>query len=132
MNIQSGRTLTVNGVTADFGNETLRDKREGSVDLRPQAFAVLRHLRGDCRSPCHQRRLIEAVWPGIAVTDDSLFQCIHEIRRAFHDDEPPVLKTVPKRGYRLLLSANGLAGGPHTQVTGGRDSAPGRFGAEGV
>ena len=29
-----------------------------------------------------------AVWPGTAVTDDSLVQCIHEIRRALGDDGP--------------------------------------------
>src|SRR6476659_7037261 len=46
---------------------------------------------------------MEAVWPGVAVTDDSLVQCIHQIRRALGDDGHAILKTVPKRGYRFVL-----------------------------
>ena len=44
---------------------------------------------------------MQAVWPGVAVTDDSLVQCVHEIRRALRDDRHALLKTAPKRGYRL-------------------------------
>jgi TolB-like protein/DNA-binding winged helix-turn-helix (wHTH) protein/Tfp pilus assembly protein PilF len=122
--VWSGQSLAINGVTADFGNETLRDRKGNSVDLRPQAFAVLRYLTQNADRLVSKDELIEAVWPGIAVTEDSLFQCIHEIRRALHDEERAVLQTAPKRGYRLLLSANGIAGGPHTRVTGAVDSLP--------
>jgi TolB-like protein/DNA-binding winged helix-turn-helix (wHTH) protein len=101
MNIQSGRTLTVNGITADFGSETLWDKSGASVDLRPQAFAVLRHLAEHSDRLVTKEELMQSVWPGIAVTDDSLVQCVHEIRRAFLDDGHTILKTVPKRGYRF-------------------------------
>ena len=103
MNIQSGRTLTVNGITADFGSETLRDKSGASVDLRPQAFAVLRHLAEHSDRLVTKEELMQSVWPGIAVTDDSLVQCVHEIRRAFLDDGHTILKTVPKRGYRFTV-----------------------------
>ena len=84
MNIQAGRTLTVNGITANFGSETLRDKSGVSVDLRPQAFAVLRHLAEHSDRLVTKEELIQSVWPGIAVTDDSLVQCVAEIRRAFY------------------------------------------------
>ena len=46
-----------------------------------------------------------AVWPGIAVTDDSLVQCIGEIRRAIGDEAHAVVRTVPRRGYRLVPAA---------------------------
>ena len=46
-----------------------------------------------------------AVWPGIAVTDDSLVQCIGEVRRAIGDEAHAVVRTVPRRGYRLALPA---------------------------
>ncbi|WP_415920095.1 winged helix-turn-helix domain-containing protein [Tateyamaria sp. SN6-1] len=45
--------------------------------------------------------LIERVWGGVAVTDDSLTQCIADIRRALGDHDRALLKTVPKRGYQL-------------------------------
>jgi adenylate cyclase len=49
---------------------------------------------------------MHALWAGLAVTDDSLVQCVHEIRRAFQDNERLVLKTVSKRGYLLVLPAD--------------------------
>ncbi|PTE12374.1 winged helix-turn-helix domain-containing protein [Mesorhizobium helmanticense] len=107
MEIRFGQSLAINGVTADFGNETLRDREGNPVDLRPQAFAVLRYLAQNADRLVTKDELIEAVWLGIAVTEDSLFQCIHEIRRALHDEARTILQTAPKRGYRLVLSVNG-------------------------
>lgn len=66
---------------------------------------MLRFLAENPNRLVTKDELIQAVWPGIAVTDDSIVQCIHEIRRAFHDEEQSVVKTVPKRGYRLVLPA---------------------------
>jgi hypothetical protein len=43
--------------------------------------------------------IMSAVWPNIAVTDDSLVQCVTEIRKALGDDRHAIIKTVPKRGY---------------------------------
>ena len=45
--------------------------------------------------------LIQAVWPDTFVTDDSLTQCIADIRRALGDNEHVIVQTLPKRGYRL-------------------------------
>jgi adenylate cyclase len=102
MDVQ-GRKLAVNGVIADFGSETLRTASGHSVALRPQAFAVLRYLAERAGQLATKDELIHALWPGLAVTDDSLVQCVHEIRRAFQDNGRVVLKTAPKRGYRLVL-----------------------------
>src|SRR4029077_453922 len=102
MDIRSGQTFAINGVTADFGSEMLRDKSGAPIDLRPQAFAVLRYLAEHADRLVTKAELAQAVWLGIAVTDDSLVQCIHDIRRALQDTEHTVLKTVPKRGYRLV------------------------------
>ncbi|MEO7672888.1 MAG: tetratricopeptide repeat protein, partial [Pyrinomonadaceae bacterium] len=41
----------------------------------------------------------EAVWRETAVTDDSLVQCLKDIRRALNDDTQQIIKTVPRRGY---------------------------------
>jgi adenylate cyclase len=42
---------------------------------------------------------LEAVWPGVFVTENSLVQCISDIRAALGDDGAAVLKTVARRGY---------------------------------
>ena len=82
-----GRKLAVNGVIADFGSETLRTKSGHSVALRPQAFAVLRYLAEHAGRLVTKDELMHALWPGLVVTDDSLVQCVHEIRRAFQDND---------------------------------------------
>lgn len=43
--------------------------------------------------------IFAALWPNSIVTDDSLVQCISEIRQALHDEEQTLIKTVPRRGY---------------------------------
>jgi adenylate cyclase len=101
-----GRKLAVNGVIADFDSETLRTASGQSVDLRPQAFAVLRYLAEHAGRLVTKDELMDALWAGRSVTDDNLVQCVHEIRRAFQDTDRLVLKTAPRRGYRLVLPAD--------------------------
>ncbi|WP_216856992.1 winged helix-turn-helix domain-containing protein, partial [Acidisoma sp. S159] len=101
-----GRKLAVNGVIADFGSETLSTTLGHSVALRPQAFAVLRYLAEHASRLVTKDELMDALWAGRIVTDDNLVQCVHEIRRAFRDTDRVVLKTAPKRGYRLVLPAD--------------------------
>ncbi len=42
---------------------------------------------------------MDAVWPATAVTDNSLTQCMVEIRRALDDDAQEFIRTVARRGY---------------------------------
>jgi DNA-binding winged helix-turn-helix (wHTH) protein/TolB-like protein len=100
----SPATAVINGVVVDLRNETLQAGEETRV-LRPQAFAVLRYLIGAPDRLVTKDELMQAVWRGVAVTDDSLVQCIHEIRRALGDDAHTILVNVPRRGYRLVPTA---------------------------
>lgn len=109
--------LTINRVTVDIGNELLRDELGSPISLRRQCFAVLRYLIAHANHLVTKEDLVAAVWPDIAVTDDSLVQCVHEIRRALGDDEHKLLKTVSRRGYRLVLS-------PHAEVAIGPAATP--------
>jgi TolB-like protein/DNA-binding winged helix-turn-helix (wHTH) protein len=103
MDPSSPPTYTINGFVADLGSETLHDRKGNALALRAQTFKVLRHLLLNSGRLVTKDELIETVWPATAVTDDSIVQCIHEIRRALKDDAHAVLKTVPRRGYRLVL-----------------------------
>jgi len=66
------------------------------VGLRPKSFDVLRHL------VVHHGRLVSkddltaAVWPDTAVTDNSLSQCLFEIRRAIGDESQTIIRTVAR------------------------------------
>lgn len=86
------------GYTLDTGRGLLiRADRE--VDLRPQTLSVLQYLVERAGLLVTRREILGAVWPGTEVTDDSLTQCIAEIRRAIDDSERTLIKTVPKRGF---------------------------------
>ena len=75
----------------------MRGDRE--VQLRPKAFDVLRYLAEHGGRVVSKEELINAAWPGVFVTDDSLVQCIKDIRDALSDRAQRIIKTVPRRGY---------------------------------
>ena len=39
------------------------------------------------------------------MTDDSLVQCISELRRLVGDEDLWIIQTLPKKGYRLNVAA---------------------------
>jgi adenylate cyclase len=71
------------------------------IALRPKTFAVLRYLIENFGRLVSKDELFAAVWPNLAVTDDALVQSIGELRRGLGDDGPRLIKTIPRRGYRL-------------------------------
>ena len=82
---------------------------EQDIDLRPKAFEVLRHLTENAGRLVSKEELFEAAWPRVTVADDSLVQCIRELREKLGDGEHRLIKTVPRRGY-LLDATPTLAG----------------------
>jgi adenylate cyclase len=54
-----------------------------------------------------KEELLEAAWPDVTVGEDSLAQCITEIRRALGPTGRDVIKTVQRRGYLLSIPAPG-------------------------
>jgi len=71
------------------------------IALRPKTFAILRHLIENPGRLVSKDELFAAVWPNLAISDDVLVQSIGELRRAFSDDGPRLIRTVPRRGYRF-------------------------------
>jgi formylglycine-generating enzyme required for sulfatase activity len=71
------------------------------IDLPPKPFAVLRCLATNAGRLVSKQELLDAVWPNISVSDDSLVQSIREIREKLGDDSHRLIKTVPRRGYLL-------------------------------
>lgn len=79
-------------------------RSDGSeIPLRPQSSEVLDHLVQQEGLVVSRGDLIDAVWPGLSVTDDSLTQCITDIRKAIGDKDHKIVTTIPRKGYRLVL-----------------------------
>ncbi len=64
---------------------------------------MLRHLATNAGRVVTKDELLEANWPGVTVTEDSLTQCISEIRRVLGDAGRDLIRTVPRRGYMIVF-----------------------------
>lgn len=91
--------------TYSFGDFTLDVDRgallhaDDEIKLRPQSFEVLRYLLEHHGRLISKDELLDSVWGHKAVTDDSITQCLIEVRRAIRDTSQKMIVTVPKRGY---------------------------------
>jgi transcriptional activator of cad operon len=52
--------------------------------------------------------LLNQVWPGVIVTQDSVYQSVASLRRLLGDDpkQPTYIATVPRLGYRLVATVS--------------------------
>jgi DNA-binding winged helix-turn-helix (wHTH) protein len=71
------------------------------LPLRPKSFDVLVYLAQNAGRLVPKAELIDNVWQNVIVTENSLVQCIKEIRQALNDDAQTEIETVSKRGYRF-------------------------------
>lgn len=69
------------------------------IKLRPKSFEVLKYLVENNGRLISKDELISAVWVEASVTDDSLVQCLKDIRHALCDEAQQIIKTVHGRGY---------------------------------
>ncbi|MFT6024411.1 MAG: adenylate cyclase [Ascidiaceihabitans sp.] len=89
----------------DVEKELLEDAHGQLINLRPQSAQVLNILARNLGDIITKDALLDAVWPNVSVTEDSLVQCISDIRRAIADKDRTLVRTVPKRGYMLVAPA---------------------------
>lgn len=61
--------------------------------------------------------LLAAVWPDAVVTEDSLVQCVKEIRQALGAQKKTLLRTMPRLGYALVASRSDEAQARSLQPT---------------
>jgi len=96
---EHGPPVRLGAVTLELARHVVhRDGQE--IRLRPRTADVLRHLVAHAGRIVAKQELIDVVWDGVAVTDDSLVQCLIEIRRALGPSHDAV-RTIRGRGYLL-------------------------------
>lgn len=108
-------------VFADFEVDLKRGslkRGDEEIALRPKSFAVLLYLLERAGELVSREELLDAVWPGVMVTDDSIAQCLIELRRALGDDERTMIRTVPRRGliFDIPVQVEGAAETPTPTV----------------
>src|SRR6266571_3896237 len=107
----SHRTYSFDSFTLDLARGCLL-RGEQEVKLRPKVFDALKYLVENNNRLVTKAELIQALWPDSFVTDDSLVQCLVEVRRALGDDAQQYIKTVPRRGYifDVVVTGDTVAG----------------------
>jgi TolB-like protein/DNA-binding winged helix-turn-helix (wHTH) protein len=102
------RTLRFEKFSLDLARCSLKRGAE-QVPLRPKAFDLLRYLAQNAGRVVSKDELMKAIWPGVVVTDDSLVQCVKDVRDALSDSGQRIIKTVPRRGYLFAPEVSAAA-----------------------
>jgi DNA-binding winged helix-turn-helix (wHTH) protein/tetratricopeptide (TPR) repeat protein len=87
------------GFELDQQRAALRGPDSALIKLRPKTFDLLTLFAANPGRILSKPELMEAIWPNVHVGDDSLFQCIRELRAALSDDQRQIIKLVSGRGY---------------------------------
>jgi TolB-like protein/DNA-binding winged helix-turn-helix (wHTH) protein len=96
--------------TYDFGSFRLDGTRREllldgqAVDVQRKVFDLLLYLARNRDRAVTKDELIEAVWPGMVVTDSVLTRAIMKARKAVQDDaeRQAVIRTLHGHGYRFV------------------------------
>jgi DNA-binding winged helix-turn-helix (wHTH) protein len=92
------KTIQFGAFTLDLESQRLIGA-SGPLDLRPKCFDALRYLVEHAGRVVGKSELLDAVWPHVTVSDESLTQCISEIRRGIGDERRQIIRTIARRGY---------------------------------
>lgn len=87
------------GFELDLDRAELRTADGATLKLRPKTFALLHLFATNANRLLTKQELMTSIWPNVHVGDDSLFQCIREIRGALGDKNRQIVKSVSGRGY---------------------------------
>ena len=123
-----------------LGDWTVRPDRgilesdDGPVHLEPKQMDLLVFLAHRAPEVASKEEIFGAVWPGSYVAEVGLKRNVSQLRRALGDDarQPRIIKTIPKRGYQLLVPAvpfeihedENPAGNPSAETEPDADSDP--------
>jgi TolB-like protein/Tfp pilus assembly protein PilF len=119
--------MTRRGAIYRFGPFALdsgerRLSRSGvQLHLRHKTFEVLAVLVERQGHRVGRQALLDAVWPDVEVTDNTLSRCVREIRAALRDEarDPSFVRTVTKVGYEFIAPVERIDAPP-----GGPESGP--------
>jgi adenylate cyclase len=106
----------------DLTRGILLTRGDEEVRLRHKSFELLRLFVENAGRLVSRDRINQAIWSDVIVNDDSITQCVGDIRRALGDEAQAILKTVPRRGYIFAVNVTSTREQPESQLIG--DTAP--------
>lgn len=112
------------GFVLDLTRAVLLAAGGEEVQLRHKSFELLRLFVENAGRLLDRDRINQAVWPDVIVSDDSITQCVRDIRRTLGDEAQAMLKTVPRRGYIFAAKVTTSRERPTVEPTGNARPLP--------
>jgi adenylate cyclase len=81
------------------------------IRLRPQSTEVFQYLLDRAQRVVGREEILQTIWPDVEVTEQSITQCVSDIRRALGAGGSELLRTLPKRGYMFSTEVRREASG---------------------
>jgi TolB-like protein/DNA-binding winged helix-turn-helix (wHTH) protein len=109
------------GFTFDTVRGLLLGLDGNEIRLRPKSFCLLRFLLTNSGRLIPKDELMAALWPRVIVGDDSLMQCVSDLRSSLGDIDRRIIRTIPRRGYLFTVpvSSEGREGSAETRSSAG-------------
>ncbi len=93
--------LELGDITFSPGTRAIAGRDGQPVQLRNKSKAVLDYLVQRPNQTLPKAEILSAIWSDVIATDESLVQCIADIRRVIGSDARRIVETIPREGYRL-------------------------------
>ena len=71
------------------------------VPMRAKSASMMAMLLGEPGRIFSKDEIARKVWPDVIASDESISQCVSEIRRALNDHDHTIVETFSKRGYSI-------------------------------
>jgi transcriptional activator of cad operon len=83
-----------------------------TAQLEARTLRLLLHLASKPGELVGIEELLDQVWPGVTVTQDSVYQAVAALRRQLGDDprNPRYIATAPRLGYRMIAAVGPASG----------------------
>ena len=120
--VPAAATYRFDGFVLDLMRGALLTTAGVEVALRRQSFQLLRLLVENAGRLLDRETINRTIWGEIVVSDDSIAQCIRDIRRALGDEAQRILKTVPRRGYMMAAEVTAARDLPMNDAVTGFDN----------
>jgi adenylate cyclase len=102
------------GFILDLQRAALVTEKGESVPVRHQSFRLLCLFVENAGRLVERKAITQALWPRLTVSDDSITQCVGDLRRALRDESQTKIKTVLRRGYIFTPEVTSASSIPST------------------
>lgn len=107
MSVSIQQKVMLNDVLVDF--ISLKIKVQGAwVDVESKQMALLALLLAHQGKAVSRELIMDTLWSGLIVSDNSVSQLVTQLRKSLHDNknQPQIIRTIPRVGYQLIAEVS--------------------------